>query len=125
MALRILVVEDEPDLQMMYTLILEPLGNVTACTTVDAAIAALEDETFDVIVLDLVLSDSNGIELLHRLPAMTAHPPAIVVSAAAHGPLGEEARAAGAAVVLRCLDDLELLVPAVVEVTGAGHKTPV
>jgi CheY-like chemotaxis protein len=65
---RLLIVEDN---EIERTSILELLGNdditVKAVSTGEEAIAALNDEQFDCVVLDLRLPDMTGFELLEKI----------------------------------------------------------
>ena len=55
---RILIVEDEPLIAMMLEDFLEALGKqlVGTCDTVQAALATIEDENPDAVILDINLS---------------------------------------------------------------------
>jgi two-component system phosphate regulon response regulator PhoB len=76
----ILVVDDEETFMHLVTTVLEQDGHrVVPAPDGDAALAALEDQAPDLIVLDLELPGMSGLELLSRLrPRVTV--PIIVVS---------------------------------------------
>ena len=60
--LRVLLVQSHPDLGALWERHLARQGaEATWCRDAQAAMTALEDSTFDVIVLDLVLTDGNGL----------------------------------------------------------------
>ncbi len=104
---RLLHVEDDPD---VARLVAAALGDIAAVTTVDgvqAARAALATGGFDLIILDLALSDGSGFELVTE-----AHrPPPIVVFSANEGAPGLADRVARVLVKSRSsLDDLKLAV---------------
>lgn len=64
----ILIVEDEPGTVEMYRIVLEVEGyRVQIAYTLSAAISALEDEVPDLVLLDVVLRDSSGLELCHHI----------------------------------------------------------
>lgn len=72
---RILVVEDEPSIleNTLYALELDgfsPLG----CGTGEEALAALEEETFALVVLDVGLPDTSGFDLCKEIRAKMAIP---------------------------------------------------
>lgn len=60
--LRILLVQSEPDLGAVWQRHMARQGaEVTLCRDADSALEALEDRMFDVVVLDLVLEEGNGL----------------------------------------------------------------
>ena len=68
-ALRVLVVEDEVLLSMLLEDMLEQLGHEVArvCTDNATALAALEEEAFDLVVLDLNLHGERSEPVAARL----------------------------------------------------------
>lgn len=65
---RILVVEDEPDVRQMLVKILELEGfSVTGAGTGPEAVASLEGEDFDLVVLDLMLGETSGYDVLREM----------------------------------------------------------
>ena len=80
----ILIVEDDPDMQLFVRAVSEGAGaDVIAVATARAALLALETNSPALIVLDLVLPDADGREVLRTLRERptTAHTPVLVVSA--------------------------------------------
>ena len=74
---RLLLVEDDPVLVLAMSSSLEPEGfEVHPVGTVAAAREALRAGPFDVALLDMLLPDGDGFELL---PAITAHAPGLPV----------------------------------------------
>src|SRR5438132_501341 len=64
----VLLVEDDKDLTEMYTLQLRYGGHsVQAAATAQQALDILNDKTIDVILLDLMLPNHNGIIILYEL----------------------------------------------------------
>jgi len=65
---RILVVDDEESLRLTFKTFLsrEGYGPVTVASTFDEALALIENNTFDLIVSDIVLEGASGIDLLRR-----------------------------------------------------------
>lgn len=66
--MKVLLVEDDVDISIMYGSQLElDKHTVTYVSTAQEALDALEDEDFDVVVLDILLPGSNGIAVLQEL----------------------------------------------------------
>jgi DNA-binding response OmpR family regulator len=64
----ILVIDDDPNLLLLLTKMLARIGaKTTAASTAAAGLDALEKEPFDLLVLDLMLPDIDGYEVLSRL----------------------------------------------------------
>ncbi|MFH1151170.1 MAG: ATP-binding protein [Actinomycetota bacterium] len=81
-ALRVLVVEDDPDLSRQITKILKRAFDVeveTAGTCADAR-RLLASHSFDVVTLDYMLPDGRGLELLEEFFEKDAPPRAIMVT---------------------------------------------
>lgn len=82
---RILVAEDDPDIRDILVLTLARDGhrNVRAVADGAEALAALTDERFDLVLLDVLMPRLSGIEVLERLRRMPGgrDVPVIVVSA--------------------------------------------
>jgi CheY-like chemotaxis protein len=67
--LRVLLVDDEPEILRALTWEIEDLADVTSATSVNAALALVERQHFDVIVADLRLPDRWGDELFAHVAA--------------------------------------------------------
>jgi len=81
---RILVAEDDPNILRLVATILRHAGyDVETATGGQEALAKLSLTTFDAMVLDLMMPDMSGFEVLARIPLRIA-PFVIVMSAAAH-----------------------------------------
>ncbi|MEQ9570189.1 MAG: response regulator, partial [Longimicrobiales bacterium] len=80
---RILVIEDEPTTALLLQALLGADDRTVSCVdTAHAALAALDDEPADLILLDLVLPDADGRDFLLHLrerPA-SADTPVVVMS---------------------------------------------
>lgn len=82
--IRILMVEDDPDFSRLMGRRLQDLkkGQVEIAWVADlqAAIRQIEDATFDLILLDLMLPDSRGIETFMRVQEKASGVPIVVLS---------------------------------------------
>jgi signal transduction histidine kinase len=83
---RVLLVEDSPsDARLIQQSLLGYMAQAFAVTVVerlDAAIARLQREQFDVLLLDLALPDSTGIETLIRMSEAAPEMPIVVLTGA-------------------------------------------
>jgi DNA-binding response OmpR family regulator len=69
------VVDDEPAVVEVLTRFLEKAGHrVAGAGSAEAAVAALQKETYDFVLLDLVLPDITGLQSLARLKKLTPAP---------------------------------------------------
>ncbi|MFT3717620.1 response regulator [Pseudorhodoferax sp.] len=78
---RVLVVEDDPrQRESIGQLLAGPEVRIRAAATAAEALAALEEQTYDCMIMDLNLPDLSGYELLEQMAARegTAFPPVIV-----------------------------------------------
>jgi CheY-like chemotaxis protein len=65
---RILAVEDNSETQLLLEHLLEGSYDVEVVPGVESALQAVDDNSFDVLLLDINLSeDETGTELLHRI----------------------------------------------------------
>jgi DNA-binding NtrC family response regulator len=80
----ILLVEDEPSVALMTRARLRALESlsldVRLARTLEEALAMLEESRFDLILLDLALPDSTGIDTFYVIYAVAAHIPIIVIT---------------------------------------------
>src|SRR5262245_44721979 len=65
--LKVLFADDEPALQELMHLELPRMGHeVTVCPDGDTAVAALEKNTYDCIIVDLDMPGLNGIQVIGK-----------------------------------------------------------
>jgi len=95
--IHILLVEDSPTDAFLTREAVNPdWFHLTYVERLEQAIAALAGRTFDVVLLDLGLPDSQGLSTLHRLQREDSTTPVVVLSAKADEGLALEAVSAGA-----------------------------
>ena len=86
MKTRVLVVDDEPDASELLKVGLQKRGyDAYSCTDGQAALAALEEQPFDVVVTDLKMAGQSGLDLCSRISDQ--HPEIPVILMTAHGSL--------------------------------------
>jgi DNA-binding response OmpR family regulator len=92
---RVLHVEDDPDLVKVVSTMLEPDFTVEHAATLAEARRKLATECFNLILLDLLLPDGHGSELLGTLPRLNAATPVVIFSVEeANQPMIDSVRAA-------------------------------
>jgi DNA-binding response OmpR family regulator len=79
---RVLIVEDEPRLASFLEKGLKGHG-FTTCVAADGtrAVAVASDESFDLMILDLLLPDIDGLEVLREVRERGGHLPVIILTA--------------------------------------------
>ncbi len=79
---RALLVEDTPSMAMLYSKLLEREGfTVTVARTAEAGRAGIEFYNHDVLLLDLMLPDGSGLELLEFAGRISPDTRAVVITA--------------------------------------------
>ncbi|HEX3386787.1 MAG TPA: response regulator, partial [Mucilaginibacter sp.] len=80
---RVLIIEDnEEELQKLSELIGNDAIEVHTATTAKKGLSILKKDTFDCIVLDFVLPDANGIELLNQINLLKQQQTTIILHSA-------------------------------------------
>ncbi len=80
--MRVLIVEDDAGIANGLAATLKAAGYaVDVCVTLGQASAALQVETFDLVLLDLNLPDGDGIDWLRRLRASGQPMPVLIMTA--------------------------------------------
>jgi DNA-binding NtrC family response regulator len=78
----ILVIDDEPVLQDVLGALLKNAGyDYHQATTAASGMQVLRDEEIDVVLLDLMLPDRSGLELLPEIKTFDQHLPVVVITA--------------------------------------------
>jgi len=78
---RILHVEDEPDVHKIVSTMLRDYCELTWTTTLAASQEALENEKFDLVLLDIGLPDGSGLDLLETIERRVVPPKVVIFSA--------------------------------------------
>lgn len=76
--LRALLIDDEPDVAAALSFLLEPEWRVRICTDPRAAIAILEDESYDIVITDLLMPQATGAEVLAAIKKLENAPPVVI-----------------------------------------------
>ena len=77
---RILHVEDDAAMQEYILDVLDDLGKLTQVSNLDEASHLLQDESFDLVLLDFTLPDGSGQILLKQIESLNPTPAIIVLS---------------------------------------------
>lgn len=81
---RVLVAEDEKDIQFLYTAWLRREGyDVTTADNGLEAISAFEADRFDIVVLDVMMPEVDGLAVCRHIRALEPDVPILMVSALA------------------------------------------
>lgn len=94
----ILIVDDEEDVRIILRMRLEKTYRVLEAASGRAALAVVRQNRPDLLILDWVMPDMNGLDLLERLRAdsATADIPVIMMSGRSEGSERADCLAAGA-----------------------------
>lgn len=81
---QVLVVEDEPEIRELVSLLLLRQGHkVQQCGSALEALESLKKDNFDLMVLDWMLPNMSGVELLRSLGQRASGPPVLMLTAKA------------------------------------------
>jgi two-component system alkaline phosphatase synthesis response regulator PhoP len=93
---RILLVDDEQELLKVASRLIGSLGYaVDTAASGPAALVKLGSEDFDLVVLDMVMDEMDGVETLRRIRGIKPNQPVIILSAYAEPEMVEAVRALG------------------------------
>lgn len=125
--LKVLLVDDQPSTLLLMRAIFERAGyHVVECLTGLTAVDALSTGHFDLVILDLNLSDMSGVELMRSSwLASTSLPPVLGITASPTPQLVEQAEAAGMCGVLPKPITYEQLILAAKTAIEVGRTRPV
>ena len=99
---RILAVDDETDTLSLIQLTLGQAGYaITSVTTGEEALQKLEAERFDVVLLDIMMPELSGFEVLTRMRAAPGPmPPVVILTARGRAEDRERGKTLGASAYL-------------------------
>jgi DNA-binding response OmpR family regulator len=90
---RVLIIEDEESLLKLETILLTVKGyDVTGVTTGTGALEKLSEETFDLVLLDIMLPDIDGFEVCRQIRKNTRTSKVPVVMLTARKSLEDQER---------------------------------
>jgi DNA-binding NarL/FixJ family response regulator len=120
---RALIIEDQTTLRELLSELLSGAADyqVQACATGSEARALLSLGVFDLVLLDLVLPDAHGLELLSELRALPLRPRVIVLTAHARPAVVRTAMERGAHAVITKGAPLRELREAIARVSQGGY----
>jgi len=76
-----LVIDDQPEMLNMMKIVLERLGfDVTAAPSGKSIVHDLDDAFYDIIVTDIFMPDTDGIEVIRKLRSSRPDIPVLAVS---------------------------------------------
>ena len=78
---RVLFIEDEPALRISYERFFRPRYAMAFASSGAEALARLAEESPDVVVLDMRLPDTDGVDLLRRIREARPTVPVIITTA--------------------------------------------
>ena len=124
---RVLVVDDEADTRELLRVVLAQCGaEVTVAATARAALEALEQALFDVLVSDIVMPDEDGYDLIRKVRALGVERggriPALALTA--YGRIEDRARAISAGYQRHAIKPIEPADLAAAVATLAGRLEP-
>lgn len=122
---RILIVEDEESLLKLETILLTVKGyEVTGASTGTNALEKLSGETFDLILLDIMLPDIDGYEICRRIKEHPRHLSTPVVMLTAKKSVEDQERGArcGADAYLTKPFKSAMIIEVIENLVGGGSK---
>lgn len=119
----ILIVDDDPSIRGMVRSVLRREGfEVEAAASGSEAIAHLDARPFDAVVLDILLGDGSGLDILQTLAIQRPNVKCVVVTSAGSPATLEELDAANVEAALRKPFDIQDLVNAIANCVGTPRS---
>ncbi|MBD2034627.1 response regulator [Leptolyngbya sp. FACHB-321] len=125
--LRVLVVDDDPDTRSLFAFVLQEKGAVVSAeASAEAAMAAMEEIPFDLLISDIGLPNIDGYRLLRQVRALPVAPNAQIPAMAITGFADEQTQlqilAAGFQRMLVKPTDIDQFVAIVAELVGRSQQ---
>jgi CheY-like chemotaxis protein len=125
MSVKVIVVDDDPDYRWLNAFALRTDPNISVVGETDdgeAALALVREEHPDVAVVDVMMPRVNGLELTRRIKRERPETKVVIVTSFVEDAHRRAAYASGADDVLSKGEGFEMLVPAVLAVTGGADR---
>jgi CheY-like chemotaxis protein len=118
---RVLLADDYTDLHASFERLLAPSCDVVGCVADgDELLEQLSGLQPDVVVLDLFIPPTDGLELCRYIKHASPHTHVIIVSASSDTEIHAEALRAGASAFISKLAAIDELLPAIQRVTSTS-----
>jgi len=92
----VLVIDDDRSIHLLAQKALAPIAEVTVSLSADEGLKALAEKSFDVVLLDIVLPDRNGLAMYCEIREMDRRLPVIFMTVEANSQTAIEAMQLGA-----------------------------
>ena len=120
---RIVIIDDDTSICETLRLYLQEQGyQASACTSAGAALQLLEQEAPDLVILDIRLSDMDGLEVLRKIKILEPDLPVVMITAFHDLPTTAEAMRRGAFEYVHKPIDIGLLEEAVARGLKSGNR---
>jgi signal transduction histidine kinase/CheY-like chemotaxis protein len=118
--IHVLVVDDDARVLNALRILLERAGAQVCCAKSAAvALASLDRDPIDIVVSDLAMPDEDGLELIHRIRALSSTVPAIALTG--HHEASDRALAAGFDMCLAKPIDCDALILNIADLVATKH----
>lgn len=123
--LHVLVIEDDADVALVYQMMLQGVGyRVSLAETPEQAAKIVAHEKPEAVILDLMLQESNGIDLIHVLRREIGDKvPMMVVSGVVGGHQKQQAFQAGASAFMGKPVRVDMLVMRLAQLIATANET--
>ncbi len=121
------IVDDNADVLELFRSLIDPHHDVRTYADAASALAGVQKNRPDVVLLDISLGDANGVDVLHQLRAQVGLERVPVIAVTAHSQRTERAKFLSEGFtdyVAKPLTDHGLLL-SVIETALAGESAPV
>lgn len=79
--MKILVVDDDKFILELIVFMLEPEGfEIETCSSVDEAVALLDEQKFDLVITDIVMPEKDGTKLAHYVNSLKPPIPVLAMT---------------------------------------------